>query len=281
MKTIVISLFVACVIGSSMAQDCSAKIEEFHTCQQAGHKKDQADGKAKFEAIKAKIDACYTDNGCTAPVKGQKGKGGSSGSSAGASGEKRHGNHTGGSECGKALRDAMKQSFETCVKQAGVTLPQKDGQKDGGHHEGGHRKGGFNHKDDNKALTGCAKAQAVRDCKRALMNSTRPSQDEMKARFQAGCAAKQTCLTALGADCQTQMEKNKKAICLCRQQQHQQADQIRSSVAACKDVQSKKPENGKGKDSKVRSCDDERKDYCKLGFDVMVQDFKGKNGAHH
>jgi len=248
------------------------------------HKKDQEDGKAKFDALKLKIDACYTDNGCTAPAKPQKGgKGGSSG--AASSGEKR-GNHTENGECRKAMGAAMKENLEKCVKQTVPTFafPPKDASADHEKHFGGHHKGGFNHKDDNKALSGCAKAQAVRDCKRALINGTRPSQDERKTRFQAGCAAKQTCLTALGADCQTQMEKVKKAMCQCRQQQHQQADQIRGTIAACKDVQAKKPENGKGKGkpdgSKVRSCDDE-KDYCKLGFDAMVADFKGKKPSNH
>jgi len=281
MNPITIALFMACVIGSSLALDCSAKMKDFHTCVASSHKKNEDDGKAKFEAIKVKIDACYTDNGCTSPAKPQKG-----GSSGASSGEKKHGNNTEGRECWKALGQAMKQDMETCVTKAvpDFTFPQKDGQKEGGEHGkhfGGH-KGGFNHKDDNKVLVGCAKAQAVRDCKRALFNSSKPSSDEMKVRFQAGCDAKKTCLTALGVDCQTQMEQVKKAMCTCRQAQHGQAETLRASVPACKDIQAKPHKEGSGSGkgpAKAKSCDDE-KDYCKLGFDVLAADLKAKMGAH-
>jgi len=235
MNTLAIILFIGCVFGSTLAQDCNAKIKDFHTCVENGQKKDEADGKAKFEALKVKIDACYTDNGCTAPAKQDHAKGGAS--SAGASGQ--------GSECRKAVGAAMKKNFEECIQKSvpGFTFPQKDG---GEHHEGGHHRGGFNAKDDNKALAGCAKAQAVRDCKKALFTSNRPSQDEMKAKFQANCAAKDICLNALGADCQAQMQKVKKAMCECGQQQKGQMEQIRGSIAACANEQKQPSRNGGG-----------------------------------
>jgi len=270
MKTIILAFFAACVIGSTLAQDCSAKFKDFHQCLENNHKKAEADGKAKFEAMKPKIAACYTDNGCTAPAKPQKGKGGSSGA---ASGERR--NSTAG-DCRKALGEAMKANFEDCIKKAvpGFSFPQKDAQQDKPHF-GGHK--GFNHKDDNKALDGCAKKQAVRDCIRGLFNSSKPSEDEKKAHFKAACDAKQTCLTALGADCQAQMEKFKQAACQCRQQQRQQVDQIRSSVKACASVQEKNGKQNQGKDQKQQSC--EEKDYCKLGYDAFVQDHQKVRGA--
>jgi len=278
MKTIVFAFLAACFIGSSLAQDCSAKFKDFHKCWADSHKEAQSDGKAKFEAMKTKIDACYTDNGCTPPAKSEKSKGGSSGA---ASGERHH-NNTAGGECRKALMVAMKSQFEDCIKKAipGFTLPQKDEQHDKPHF-GGHK--GFNHKDENKNLDTCAKKQAVRDCKRALFNSSRPSEDEMKAHFQAGCDAKQTCLAALGADCQAQLEKFKQAACQCRQQERQQVDQLRSSVKACEGVQDKQGKHQGQKDQKEQSCD--VKDYCKLGYSAFVQDHQkgreGKNGVHH
>jgi len=258
-------LFATCVFGSALALDCSAKTQAFHTCLEAGQKKNQDAEKAKFEALKVKIDACYTDNGCTPPAKPQKGKGGE---------EKR--NSTAGNECRKALGQAEKQQFEACVQKAvpGFTFPPKDATNE--KREGGDHKR-FNPKDDKKSLDSCAKKQQVRDCKRALFNSTRPSQDEIKAQFQARCDVKQNCLVALGADCQAQLESFKKAACQCRQQQRAQADQVRSGIAACSGVQEKKPKAGK-ENVKERSCDE--KDYCKLGFDAFVQDRKTKGGKN-
>jgi len=272
MKTIAIALFVACLVGSSLAQDCSAKFKDFHKCLEDSHKKNEGDFKAKFEALKPKLDACYTDNGCTPPAKPEKKEKG--GSSSGAK------NDTAGGECRKAFHEAMKSNFEACIKKSipDFTPMQKDGQheKDGHHggHKGGHK--GWNHKDENKALDGCAKKEAVRDCKRALFNSSKPTDSEKKAGFQARCDAKQSCLTALGADCQAKMEKFKKAACECGQQQHQQADQIRSSVSACNGVEDKK--KGKKHDDKQKSCDE--KDYCKLGYDAFAQDHQ-KDHEHH
>jgi hypothetical protein len=280
MKTVAIALFIACVVGSSLGLDCSTKFKDFHTCVASSHKKAQEANKAKFEALKAKLDACYTDNGCTPPARPQKVKGGSSGASSGessastsASGERR-GNHTEGRECRKAVREALKGKFEQCIKQSipDFTFPPKDAQHDKPHF-GGQK--GFNHKDENKNLDGCAKKQAVRDCKRALLNSSRPTEDEKRAHFKANCDAKQACQASLGAECQAQLEKFKKAACECRQQQHQQIDQIRSGVKACENVperKGKRPQN----EQKQKSCED-HKDYCKLGYDAFVADHqKGK-----
>jgi len=169
----------------------------------------------------------------------------------------------------------MKSNIEACIKKSipDFTPHQKDD-----HHEGGHKWGhkGGDHKHENKALEGCAKKEAVRDCKRALFDSLKPTDAEKKARFQANCDAKKTCLTALGADCQAQKEKFKKAACECGQQQHQQADQLRSSISACNGVEDKK----KGKhEGKAKSCDEEHKDYCSLGFDAFVKDHPHKE--HH
>lgn len=285
MKTTAVVLFVACIVGTSLAQDCSAKIKDFHKCLEDSNKKAREDGKAKFEALKGKIDACYTDNGCTPPVKAEKGKGGSSGSSGSASGEKqssgeRQGNNTQARECKKAVREALKKQLEECVKKtdSSFTLPEKDGshEKHGPH-------GGFGHnrKGDNKNLEGCAKKEQVRDCKRALFNSSKPTEDEKRARFQARCDAKQSCQNALGADCQAQLEKRKQAICQCRQEEKQQVEQVRSGIQACNGLPQKQHKRGQGQ--KQQSCD--KKDYCKLGFDAFEQEVKshfgGKSGGHH
>jgi len=222
MKTIALAVFIACVVGSSLAQDCSSKFQDFHKCLADSHKKEQDGGKAKFEAMKAKIDACYTDNGCTPPAKPQKGegkgkgKGGSSAASGGASGGvsgERKGNNTEGRECRKALGEAKKKQFQDCVKQAvpSFTFPQKDGEHKE-HHFGGEHKGGFNHKGENKQLDGCAKKEAVRDCKRALFNSSRPTEDAKKARFQSNCNSKQTCLTALAPTAKLNWKNSSKPL---------------------------------------------------------------------
>jgi len=266
MQTVAIALLVACVVGSSLAQDCSTKIKDFHKCVEDSHKTGEADRKAKFEALKPKLDACYTTNGCTPPVKGQKGKVDASG----ASGEQK-GNNTAGRECRKALQTALKGKFEDCVKQAipDFTFPPKDAQHDKGH-GGEHR--GFDHKEDNKALEGCTNKQAVRDCKRALFNGSQPTDAEKRAHFKTNCDAKQVCLTALGADCQAQVDKFKQAACQCRQQQRQQAEQLRASTPACTGVPEKKDNRA---NQKQQTCDN--KDYCKLGYDAFVADHpKGK-----
>jgi len=259
MNPATIALFVACVIGSSLALDCTTQIQTFHTCLETSHKTNEENEKTKFEAIKTQFEACYTSNGCTAPTKPQ---------------ETEQRNHT-ESACGKALGEAIKQNIEACVQQAVpgfVFPPTQAGQ------EKGHRHHRFNHKEDNKALSGCAQAQAVRDCKRALINSTTlPSQADMKTQFQAACDAKQTCLTALGTDCQNQMEAVKKAMCTCRQQQREQASQIRSALPACKDGPSP-PEHENENNKKVESCGDE-KNYCQLGFDAMVAEFEAKKSS--
>jgi len=262
MKTVAIALFVTCVVGSSWALDCSAKLQDFHKCVEANHKKAQDDRKAKFEALKPKFAACYTDNGCTAPSKDQQGNGVGSG---GGKGEHR-GNNTAERACGKALRDALKGKFEECVKKTvpDFTFPAKDGQHD---KRGGWDNKGFDHKGDNKALEGCANKQAVRDCKRALLSSLRPTEDQKRANFKANCDAKQTCSTALGAECQAQLEKVKTATCQCRQQQRGQADQVRGTIQACQGLPEKQ---GKHPDGKQQTCDN--KDYCKLGYDAFVAD---------
>jgi len=277
MKTIAIALFLACVVGASLAQDCSAKIKAFHDCVSKGHQQDKDEMKTKLADFKTKADACYTANGCTPPAKGDgKGKDGAS-SSGSASGKQQGGN----SECGKAMKTVLKKNFEDCLQKAGVTAPENDHGDDhqekhfGGHHEGA------NHKDDNKALDGCAKKQEVRDCKRALFTKNRPSDAEMKAKFDAGCKARDTCLAALGADCQAQIEKFKKAACECRQQQFQQLAQVRAGVKECQNVAQKTPQRAQGKGAKTpKTCGAEKKDYCKLGFDALKADMTAKSGSH-
>jgi len=281
MKIIIIAFLAVYLAESSFGQDCSAKIKDFHKCLADSHKQGEATGKAKWEALKPKFEACFTDNGCTVPAKPQKGQGSSSGgNSSSASGEK----DSAGGECKKALREAFKGQFETCIQKAipGFTFPppqpQSDGEHDKPHHFRGHK--GFNHKDENKKLDGCANKQAVRNCTRALFESNRPSEDEMKAQFQAQFKAGCDCVTALGSDCQAKMEQFKKAACECRQQQRQQFQQIRSGIAACNGPQANesKGKHGQGKEHKQETCGDE-KDYCKAGFDVLVQDMKAKFGG--
>jgi len=267
MNSVALALFVACVIGSTLALDCSAKFKTFHQCLGDSHKKAEAGEKAKFEALKTKIDACYTDNGCTAPAKPQKDK-----AAFNKTGE-HHGNSTQGWECRRAVGAAMKTNFETCIKKAvpDFTFPQKPAEQGKGHEGRKH----FGHKEDDKEFASCAKKDAVRQCIRAIFNSSAPTEDEKRANFKAACDAKQNCLTALGADCQTQMENFEKAACECRQQQRQQEVQVRASIPACQGVQEKK---GKGpqKEHKQETCD--KKDYCKLGYDAFVQDHKKGKG---
>jgi len=287
MKTVALALFFACVVGSSLAQDCSAKVKDFHECLKKGHQHDKEGMKTKFADMKTKIDACYTENGCTAPVKG-KGKGGASssgGSSGGASGGSSGGASGGvsgekdgaGRECRKALKAATKKSFQDCLQKAGVTVPQKDGDDHHEKHFGGHHKG-MNHKGENKGLEGCAKKEQVRACKKALFEKSKPSDAEMKAKFDAGCKARDTCLAALGADCQAQIQKFKKASCECRQQQFQQLATLRTSVKECQSVPQKAPRQGKGGKKAQHNCNEEKKDYCKLGFDALKAKF---GGSHH
>jgi len=297
--TVIVALFVACIAGSALAQDCMAKFKDFHQCLEASHKKAEEEGKAKWEALKPKIDACYTDNGCTPPAKAEKGKGGKSNSteggkskggkssgekhgnstSKGKSSEEKPGNKTQAKECKKAVREALKNDFVTCVQKtvptfmANHTEPKKEGkgEREGKRGKEGHW-GGWDHKKENKALEGCDKKEQVRDCKHALFNSSKPTQDERKARFQARCDAKQTCLTALGADCQAQLDKLKQATCQCRQDEKKQFAQVRAGVPACAGVPEKKPKEGGEKEEKP--C--EQKDFCKFGFDAFEQEEKAR-----
>jgi len=279
MKVAVIALIAICVVGSTLGEDCPAKFQAFRKCLKDSHQKTKQDFKAKWESLKTQLDACYTSNGCTAPVRGQKG--GSSGASSGESSTSSSGEHNAaGRECWKAVHQAKKAKVEECIKKAmpGFSFPPKDGEHDKPHF-GHHR---VNHKDENKNLQGCAKAQAVRDCKRALFEKNKPTEEQKKAIFKAHCDSKQACQASLGAECQAQMEKVKKAACQCHQETFQQLAQIRSSVPACKDVQDKpRPQGGK---RQQHSCDD-HKDYCKLGYEAFAQDHqkaggRGKGGHH-
>jgi len=268
MKSVLIALFLAGVVCSSLAQDCSSKFKDFHKCLEAGHKKAEADEKAKFAALKPQLDACYTSNGCTPPTKGQKGAGRNATAH-------RRGNNTAEIQCRKALEQALKGKFEACIKQAipTFTFPPKGGK--GNASRGGEERG-REHKREDEGLEGCANKQAVIACKRALLNSTRPTDAQKRAQFTANCATKQTCLTALGADCQAQMEKFKTASCQCRQQERQQEAQTRPTITACNGVQENKGNHTRGP-QKQETCGAE-KDYCKLGYDAFVAGHpKGKD----
>lgn len=272
MKAIVVALFFACVFGSSLAQDCSAKAVEFHKCIEASKKTAEDAEKAKWEALKPKFDACFTDNGCTPPA----GKMGGNSSS----GEKK-GNNTEAKACKKAVKEALKTQFDACIQKAGlnITLPKMDEKKK----KDGKGKG---KKDHEKALEGCAKKDEVIACKRALKNSTKPTDDEKKARFQAKCDAKTKCLADLGADCQAQLEKFKMAACQCKQEIGAQKATVRSSTPACSGVPEKKSgekksgekKSGEAKSGEKKTCE-AKKDYCKLGYDAKEADEKAKKAA--
>jgi hypothetical protein len=269
MNSILVGLLVACAIGTSLAaDDCTAKFEEFHKCVKGAHEKPAQDMKAKFAELKPKIEKCYTDNGCTAPAPPQKGKGASSGES---SGEK-----TGpGAQCFKDLKAAKKAKFEACLKDKGVTLPAH---KAGEHKpEGGEHHGFRGHKDENKALEGCANKQKVRDCKKALFAGSQPTDAQKKQAFDASCAAKKTCKAALGAACEKQLETFKAAASACHDQLESQKDSIRSGVASCAGV-TPKPKRGGGASGEKKKGGD-KKDYCALGYDAFVADHP-KKGAH-
>lgn len=61
MAGIAFLILAACAVTSSTAQDCSAKLEDFHKCLADSHNKIQDGKKAKWEAMKPKIEACYTE----------------------------------------------------------------------------------------------------------------------------------------------------------------------------------------------------------------------------
>jgi len=327
MKLVLIALVVSCYVAMSIAGECGAKIKEFHKCVGEAEKKQREAGKAKWEALKPKFDACYTDNGCTPPARGNHthgkghGKGGASsgsgekgGASSGSgekggasrtSGEKGGASSSGGAsgqkgdassasserrynntECRKALFVELKKSFKECLSKQGVNVSEHGHHNASGHIQGKWRFGGhrrFNHKKQNKALEGCAKKEQVRACKRALFNSSKPSDEERKAQFEERCKAKQGCKAALGDECLAQLQKFKKAACECRKEERGQFEKIRGSVKACEGVQQKKHGEHKGKGRGDESC--EHKDYCKLGYDAFKQDLKarwaGKNETQH
>jgi len=231
---------------------------------ETNQQKHKAEEKAKFEDLKAKLDACFKDNGCTPPVKSPEIN-------------HRKGNATEKNgpnvQCRKALRESLKTNFESCVQKAvpGFVFPQKDGGKQEKHIE--HH--GFNFRDEKKALESCAKKQQVRDCKQALINGTRPTEDQKRARFQSNCQQRQSCLAALSTDCQSQLKQVKQATCQCHQQQQSQIDGIRSGIAACQGVQEKgKQDNNREK--KETTC--EQKDYCALGYEAFVADHQNGKG---
>jgi len=252
----IIAVLAFCLVGLSLADDdCSQKMIDFKKCLGDSHKQEGEDWKAKFEALKPKIEACYTDNGCTPPAPSTSGNDDSQAKA-----------------CMEGMHTTMKKNMEDCVKKdfPNFAFPANDE----GHEHGGHHK--FNHKDENKNLDGCEKKQQVRDCKKALFASNKPTDDEKKAKFQAHCDTKQKCLTAVG-DCQSQMEKMKSTFCACGQQLKTQRDQVRQSVTACANVPERVHKQG-GDSSKEHSCDETPKDYCKLGYDAFVQDHPHGHG---
>jgi len=253
----IIAVLIVCVVRGSLGQDCSQKIQDMKKCFEDSHKQGGDDMKAKFEALKPKIDACYTDNDCTAPVK-TPGK---------------ESENPQAKECMEGVHAAMKKNVEDCVKKdfPAFTFPAKDGE----HEMGGHHR--FSHKDENKNLDGCANKEKVRDCKKAIFAANKPSDDEKKAKFQARCDAKQKCLSSLGDDCQSQMEKMKSTFCKCGQQLKTQRDQLRQGVPACANVPARAHKEGGDAGKEGHSCDETPKDYCKLGYDAFVQDHPHKS----
>lgn len=273
MNTIVIALFVALSIGSSLAQDCSAKINAFHSCVESSRQQGEQGRKGKFDALKPQLDACFTSNGCTPPTKGANPTRG-----------QRQGNNAQGGECRKALQQALKQKVDACIRQSVPSFVSPPVDKEEHHDKQDHER--FDHKDD-KELGACANKQAVRTCQRALLNSTRPSESEKRAQFQARCESKQRCEVSLGAACKAQLEQIKVAACSCRQQQHQQAEQIRVSIPACQSAQNQQGAHpARPQQQKQETCDN--KNYCALGYDAFVADHQnerkggrgGKGGNH-
>jgi len=278
MKTIVAILFGTCALGLASAFDasCNAKIQAFKDCHVQARAQLQQDAQAKLQARQAEeaaINTCYTTNGCTPPIEGDKG---------GANDAKRQAKE----QCEKDFRSALKPKLQQCVagKLPGFNLPnQPDHQQE---RQGEFNKGGRKHdKDDiQKACSSNSAAVAtVQACIQSARKSNAPSnpQAQAQARFDSNCKVKAQCDSQLTAQCQSSLDDAEKAVCECGQQLR--SDQtIRAGVASCQTVDAPKQR-------KARQCGQQRDPkkepgyYCNNGGYAAWQaaNPRPQGGDHH
>jgi len=244
----ILTFFVAFTFGASLAQDCSGKIQTFHKCLADYHDKDDGAARTKSQTLELKLNACYTIHGCTPPTKSHNDR----------DVEER--------VCLKSFNEERTKKYEECMKKTDPSVRICTEQAAGEEHCDYCLD---SEEEQTKELEkGCAKKEQVHACLHAEYNNSQPSDNEMRTLFQDRCKNIESCWEALGAECQAHLDK---AVCVCYQQLHQQADQIRSGIQAC----NKKQRTGTVVETHQVNCDTEsKKNYCKLGYDVYVQDKK-------
>lgn len=260
MKFIVALCLVGYIFQSTLGLECA---KDFKDCLKQnlggggpGGRAGPSGAKGDFAAMKTKMAACFTSNGCKAPEH-----------------KSDDGDNAQGKQCREGLMTAKKQAMETCLTSKGVKVPAGGDHHDGGHGHHGHggehggdhgHKGGNDQAAHEKKLSDACggdatKVKNVKDCKAKLFGGNKPqghqggqhNKGEWKQKF---CDAKKQCDAKLTTACKTEMETFHKAMCECKSTLN--IDQLRSKVDACKNVpapQHKQENHG---------CDAKKADMC-------------------
>jgi len=237
-------------------QDCGQKFANFKTCVKGAIETSDQQPDPKLSGLKTGVDKCYKDAHCTAVPDD---------SSEEDEKEQARQNQT---DCRKQYRAEALKQIEACIKKSypQFSLPQKP-QTPGRPNEGRHL---HPKRLDDSCKNGGDKT-AAQACLKTLFVSNKPSEADLKQKFDAACAKVNDCKKQL-TGCETQIADVKAKLCQCAKDVHAKAATIRQGIKSCDGL----PQNAHQRPGQAASkgpsdCEEVETDRCEKGFDAFKQ----------
>jgi len=248
-----IAFIVLCSFANS--QDCGQKFASFKTCVKNQIETADKQPNPQVATLKTGVDNCYKTAKCTSTGDDDDDDDDDADQ---AQRQKRQ-------ECRRAYRAEAQKQIEACVKASfpQFSIPQRP-QSKGLPKEGRHL---APKRLDDACKNGGDKNQA-QQCLKNLFTANKPSDADLKQKFDAVCAKVNDCKKEL-TGCEAKIDEVKTKICQCAKDTHAKAATIRQGITQCAGL----PDTAGQKGGNIgdKNCQEIQSDPCEQGFDAFKQ----------